>query len=133
MASHLWHNIHVKRISVILVLLILGTLSVSSCIPSSLSCSSGPESTPVYTGPCMADFYADTTSLDRPGYVNFFSTSVGNIKTLRWNFGNGYTGVGPHAATYYNNNGYYTVTLTIEGPDCYDTETKEEYIEMSGC
>ena len=81
----------------------------------------------------MADFYADTTSLDRPGYVNFFSTSVGNIKTLRWNFGNGYTGVGPHAATYYNNNGYYTVTLTIEGPDCYDTETKEEYIEMSGC
>jgi len=134
MAGNLWHNIRMRRLYGILVLLVLGTLSVSSCIPSSLSCSSAPEPTPVPTGPCVADFYADKTSMaGKGGWVTFTSTSTGNIGTLRWDFGNGFTDVGSSTKTYYKSNGYYTVTLTIEGPDCHDVETKVDYIELSGC
>ena len=115
----------VNRASIVLLLLLIGLVSSS--------CGSVPQSTPVLIGPCHADFFADITHLDGPGWVNFYSTSTGNIKTLRWDFGNGRTDVGSEAATYYKNNAYYTVTLTIEGEDCYDKETKVDYIEVSGC
>jgi PKD repeat protein len=133
MTGNLWQNIRMKRLYCILVLLLLGVFSVSSCIPSSLSCSSDPEPTPVDTGPCRADFYAEPTHRTDAGYVVVTSTSTGNIKTLRWDFGNGRTGVGRISQTYYNKNGYYTITLTIDGPDCHDTITKVDYIEISGC
>ena len=63
----------------------------------------------------------------------FTSTSTGNIKTYRWDFGNGKTGVGAQTSSYYTHDGYYTVTLTIEGQDCYDSVTKTDYIEVSKC
>jgi PKD repeat protein len=129
-----------KKLYALLFLLFLVILSFSACTSDlacdSLGCSSGssgPESTPVYTGPCHADFYADITHLDGPGYVNFYSTSVGNIKTLIWTFGNDRTGIGAHPSTYYKHNGYYTVTLKITGTDCDDVETKVNYIEVAGC
>jgi len=133
MTGNIWHNRHMKRFYAILVLLMLVVPLLSSCVPSSFSCSSAPEPTPVYTGPCHADFYADSTRREGRGYVNFTSTSIGNIKTYRWDFGTGRTGVGAKAAEYYINDGYYTVTLTIEGPDCHDVCTKVDYIEVSGC
>ena len=133
MTVNLWHNIRVKQLCGIVVILVFGALSASSCMPSSLSCSSAPETTPVSTGPCHADFYAESTSLTSAGYANFTSTSTGSINTFRWDFGNGRTGVGAKARSYYNSNAYYTVTLTIEGPDCYDVCTKVDYIEVSGC
>jgi len=126
-----------KKLYALIVLLFLVILLFSACASDfscdSLSCSSGPEPTPVYTGPCYADFYASPTELNAPGWVSFTSTSTGNIRTLRWNFGNGRTGVGSVASTYYSSDGYYTITLTIEGPDCYDVETKVDYIGVTGC
>lgn len=121
-----------KRFYAILVLLLLGLLLFTGCVPT-FSCSSGPEPTPVPTGPCHADFYADPTHREGRGYVNFTSTSTGNIKTYRWDFGDGRTGIGAKAADYYIHDGYYTVTLTIDGPDCHDVVTKVDYIEVSGC
>ena len=85
------------------------------------------------TGPCVADFYAEPTHLQRPGWVTVTSTSTGDIRTLRWTFGNGRTGVGRTSETYYGKDGYYTITLTITGPDSSDTMTKVDYIEVSGC
>ena len=33
----------------------------------------------------------------------------------------------------YTDNGDYTVTLTIEGPNCQLSMTKKDYIHVSGC
>jgi len=87
----------------------------------------------VPTGPCVADFYAEPTHLQGHGWVNFTSTSTGDIQTLRWIFGNGRTGVGWTPRTYYSKDGYYTVTLIIAGPDSNDVMTKVDYIEVTGC
>jgi PKD repeat protein len=127
-----------KKLYALIVLLFLVILSFSACTSDlscdSLSCSSGPEPTPVSTGPCHADFYVDSSQLTGGSrWVTFYSTSTGNIQTCKWNFGTGRTGVGVVTKEFYDSNGYYTITLTIEGPDCYDVETKVDYIEVSGC
>lgn len=115
----------------IAVLLLTGILAVSSC--SFLGLSSEPKPTPEPTGPPKADFVADQTSLGGKGWVTFTSTSTGNIKYWNWGLGDGTTAIGPIAKTYYHENGYYTVTLTVSGPEGKDTMTKTEYILVYGC
>ena len=124
-----------KIVILAFTLLTLGLLSQLACTES-FECGSASDSnlppTPI-PGPCRADFYAEPTHKSGTGNIHFYSTSTGNIKTYRWDFGNGQQGVGASPTSFYSKNGYYTITLVIEGPDCYDTMTKVDYIEITGC
>jgi PKD repeat protein len=82
------------------------------------------------TGP-SADFTATPTSGPGPLEVAFTDTSVGNITTWYWSFGDGYTSTEQNPVHTYNTGGtYYDVLLTVSGPDGIDTELKLDYITV---
>ena len=112
--------------------LLLTSLLVSACG----FLSSSEEPTPEPTGPVRADFYADKTEQQGEGWVGFTSSSTGDLKEWLWDFnGDGVTDAnGPIATKYYNDNGYFSVTLSVEGWDgSTDTMTKADYIYVWGC
>jgi PKD repeat protein len=63
-----------------------------------------------------AGFNANPTSGTAPLTVTFTDTSIGNITTWSWNFGDGTTSTAKNAAKTYTNPGSYTVGLTVTGP-----------------
>jgi PKD repeat protein len=65
--------------------------------------------------------------------VRFTDLSTGEITSWLWNFGDGKTSTEQNPTNYYSSDGYYTVTLTVTGPGCEDTETKTDYIYVYGC
>ena len=96
----------------------------------------GPPPTPDPNLPLRADFVADQTRMEGRGWVNFTSISTGNVKEYLWDLdGDGITDMtGPSASQYYNKNGYYSVTLTVEAWDgTRDTLQKPDYIYVYGC
>lgn len=119
-----------KRYVGYLILLALGVLLLSQ------GCSVlGSGSTPVPTGPVHADFYAEPTSCTGGCWIDFTSTSSGDITKLEWDFGcDGKVDAnGDSARWYYRKNGYHSVCLMVTGPDSQDTMVKTDYIEISGC
>jgi serine protease len=82
--------------------------------------------------PPIAEFYAIPTSGTAPLDVQFYDESTGQIDTWEWDFGD----LTPHSFEQepfhtYENEGTYTVTLTVTGPGGSDDEVKIDYIEVT--
>ncbi len=80
----------------------------------------------------VADFGAGPTSGLAPLTVQFSDSSSGQIDTRLWDFGDGGTSTSTHPEHTYTVPGIYTVSLFVSGSHGYDTETKTNYINISG-
>jgi PKD repeat protein len=65
--------------------------------------------------------------------VQFIDKSTGNVTAWLWDFGDKKTSTIQNPSHTYTRNGNYTVTLTITTPECKDTLTKWDYINLAGC
>jgi len=95
-----------------------------------------PTPTPMSTPySCHADFFAEPTECDEPTLVQFTDHSTGEITGWAWDFdGDGdIDSTEQNPSHYYDENGRYSVTLSITGTSCEDTLTKEDYINVTGC
>ncbi|MFC2042269.1 PKD domain-containing protein [Chloroflexota bacterium] len=85
--------------------------------------------------PCVADFVAEPTAVVGVKDIQFTDLSQGNITSWSWDFDS--DGVvdsrEQNPIHSYTRNGDYTVTLTIKGPNCELTVTKDHYIHVGGC
>jgi PKD repeat protein len=67
--------------------------------------------------------------------VDFTDQSIGDISSYSWNFGDPglyNTSTLPNPSHTYWTEGYYTVSLTVTGPDGSSTETKEDFVVAYG-
>jgi PKD repeat protein len=78
----------------------------------------------------MADFEASPLIGVAPLTVTFANTSMGAYSSSYWEFGDGDTSSLDHPTHGYNETGSYTVTLTIDGTDGKDRESKVGYINV---
>jgi serine protease len=81
--------------------------------------------------PPVAEFSGDPTSGVIPLDVQFTDLSTGDITSWNWTFGDGGTSTLQHPSHRYEAEGYYTVSLTVSGPNGSDTETKVDYIHAT--
>jgi PKD repeat protein len=67
--------------------------------------------------------------------VQFTDKSTGNITSWAWDFNNDgiINSTLQNPTQTYTTNGNYTVSLTITTPECKDTLTKWDYINLAGC
>jgi len=65
--------------------------------------------------------------------VHFIDKSTGNVTTWAWDFGDNTSSTEQNPSHTYTRNGNYTVTLTVTTPECKDTLTKWDYINLTGC
>ncbi|WP_261788813.1 DUF3344 domain-containing protein [Methanosarcina siciliae] len=79
-----------------------------------------------------ADFTADQTSGIAPMTVQFTDTSSGTPASWAWDFGDGGNSTDRNPSHTYNATGNYTVSLTVTNILGSDTETKTEYINVTG-
>jgi len=84
----------------------------------------------VPTGP-VAEFSGAPTSGPVPLAVQFTDLSAGEITSWWWSFGDGTTSTEQNPSHTYNSAGYFTVSLTVDGPEGSDTETKTDYINVT--
>jgi len=82
--------------------------------------------------PPTADFYSNITEGDAPLAVQFSDNSYGAIYVWRWDFGDGKISYQRNPKHTYTQPGWYTVTLTVDGPEGMDTCTKTNYIHVTG-
>jgi PKD repeat protein len=80
--------------------------------------------------PPVADFSANPTSGDAPLMVDFSDTSTGDVDSWYWAFGDGGWSTDQHPTHVYTDSDIYTVTLTVNGPNGGDIETKPGYISV---
>jgi PKD repeat protein len=75
------------------------------------------------------------TSCEGTTTIHFVDKSTGNVTAWAWDFdSNGSIDSTQQNPTHtYTRNGNYTVTLTITTPECKDTITKQDYINIAGC
>ena len=85
--------------------------------------------------PSKIEFIAEITEVVGVKDIKFTDLSQGNITSWSWDFDNdGVIDSTEQNPTYsYMRNGDYTVTLTITGPKCELSITKDNYIHVSGC
>ncbi|MFC1930221.1 PKD domain-containing protein [Chloroflexota bacterium] len=85
--------------------------------------------------PCAVDFMAEPTEVVGVKDIQFTDLSQGNITSWSWDFDSDgvvdSTERNPIHA--YTRNGDYTVTLTINGPNCELSIAKDRYIHVGGC
>jgi len=79
-----------------------------------------------------ASFTGSPTSGNAPLTVNFTDQSTGNPTSWSWDFGDGGTSTEQNPSHTYNDPGTYTVKLTVSNSCGSDTETKVDYITVSG-
>ena len=79
-----------------------------------------------------AEFTASTTSGNAPLSVNFTDQSTGSPTTWYWNFGDGSTSTLQNPSHTYSSGGIYSVSLTVGNGSSSDTETKLNYITVTG-
>jgi PKD repeat protein len=77
-----------------------------------------------------ADFSADPVSGLRPLLVQFTDLSSGGPTSWLWDFGDGQTSTEQNPSHTYQLAGDYTVSLTTDGPEGTDTETKTDFIQV---
>jgi len=75
-----------------------------------------------------ADFEADVTSGTAPLTVKFTDKSVNSPTSWQWDFGDGSTSTEQNPQHVYQQEGTYTVTLTVSNDLGSDTKTREKYI-----
>lgn len=77
----------------------------------------------------------NSTSCTGPTTVQFVDKSTGNVTAWAWDFDNNGTidSTQQNPTHTYSKNGKYTLTLTITTPECKDTITKSDYINLAGC
>jgi len=85
--------------------------------------------------PCEVAFIAEPTEVVGVKDIQFTDLSQGNITSWSWDFdSDGVVDSAERNPTHaYTRNGNYTVTLTIKGPNCELTLTKDRYINVGGC
>jgi PKD repeat protein len=77
-----------------------------------------------------ARFYASSIEGDAPLLVAFANLSSGSPTAQLWTFGDGRISFDVHPTHRYQENGLYTVTLTIVGADGHDTRVKQDLIAV---
>jgi hypothetical protein len=88
-----------------------------------------PSPTPV---PLNANFTANPTSGLAPLTVQLDDISSGSPQSWSWDFGDGGTSTDPNPVHTYHAVGMYTVSLTVTNIAGSDTETKIDYIQVTG-
>jgi len=85
--------------------------------------------------PCKIDFIAESTDVIGITDIKFTDLSQGDITSWSWDFdSDGVVDSTKQNPIYsYTRNGDYTVTLTVTGPYCKLSMTKDNYIHVSGC
>ena len=78
----------------------------------------------------IANFIANPISGFAPLTVNFTDQSIGQITSWSWDFGDGSSSTEQNPTHIYDNNGTYTVSLSVTSPVGSDTETKPDYIKV---
>ena len=78
-----------------------------------------------------ADFTAVPTSGPAPLTVQFTDRSSGDITSRSWDFGDGNSSTMTHPSHTYQNEGTYTVKLSVTGPDGSHTKTRAHYISVA--
>lgn len=99
----------------------------------SASCSNTPAPTAAFTGEVTAgDLITDKSIAGlAPLTVKFTDKSTGEIKSWRWNFGDGSAIVYEQNPSHtYTKAGRFTVQLTAEGPDKADSEVKSFFVTI---
>jgi PKD repeat protein len=86
----------------------------------------------VIIGPINANFIASPTSGPPPLIVTFADRTNGEITSWLWDFGDGLTSTEQNPSHTYTEVGTYTVSLTVEGPEGSDIETKTDFINVRG-
>lgn len=74
------------------------------------------------------DFEADQTYGPVPLTVNFTDLTPNTVDTWLWDFGDGATSTEQNPQHVYNDEDYFTVSLTVTGPGGTNTITKVDYI-----
>jgi choice-of-anchor C domain-containing protein len=91
----------------------------------------GADITPCYIPvPPSPNFTAAPSSGKPPLTVTFTNTSIGDITSWLWDFGDGNTSSEQGPTHTYNNPASYTVKLTATGPGGQVTETKPNFITV---
>ena len=80
--------------------------------------------------PPIAAFSADITKGSVPLTVNFTDSSIGDITSWSWDFGDSETLTEQNPVHIYNETGVYTVSLTVCTVDTQDKEIKVDYINV---
>lgn len=75
-------------------------------------------------GPSKASFTAAPTAGTAPLPVTFTDTTLGDVTSRTWTFGDGTTSTLPVVTKTYTTPGTYTVSLTVTGPAGSSTETR---------
>ena len=88
-----------------------------------------------FTLPCRADFMASPTEVVGITEIQFTDLSEGEVMSWAWDFDNDSVidSTEQNPVYTYRRNGTYSVILTITGPDCESSMTKEDCIQVSGC
>jgi len=82
--------------------------------------------------PPVADFTANVTTGPAPLTVQFTDLSTNDPTSWSWDFGDGETSTTPGPVHTYTTAGTYTVTLIVSNAAGSDTETKIDYIQVTG-
>lgn len=77
-----------------------------------------------------ADFVTSASTGPAPLNVQFTDKTSGNVKSWRWDFGDGTHSSAQHPAHVYEKEGVYTVTLRAYGSGGEGTKTKESLIQV---
>lgn len=84
------------------------------------------------SNPPTANFYSNTTSGIAPLTVNFTDQSINEPTSWQWDFGDGGTSAQQNPSHIYNEDGSYTVSLTVSNNNGHDTKTIANYINVNG-
>jgi uncharacterized protein (TIGR02145 family) len=81
-----------------------------------------------YSLPPQADFNANQTEISLGESVQFTDISTNNPTDWQWDFGDGSTSIDQNPSHTYENEGTYTISLTVTNAFGSDTEVKNDYI-----